>query len=98
MTAIGRQNIRNVKYRLGDGTSGWPEEAPFGGIIVTAGAPYIPDPLKQQLADGSRLVIPVGDLSHQVLTVVERAGDGFRQYDICPCIFVPLRGRFGWGE
>ena len=72
LAAVGYSNIR---YRIGDGSLGWPEEAPFDRIIVTAGAPGVPKPLEEQLADGGRLVIPVGSCGHQDLLVIHREGD-----------------------
>ena len=84
--------------RVGDGTLGWPEEAPFKGIMVTAGAPDIPQPLKEQLADGGRMVIPVGDRFSQELLVVERKGDEFLIENLGGCRFVSLIGKYGWND
>jgi protein-L-isoaspartate(D-aspartate) O-methyltransferase len=95
LAALGYDNIR---FRVGDGTLGWPEEAPFDGIIVTAGAPEVPASLKAQLAEGGRLVIPVGDRHGQDLLVVTRAGDEFETRSGCPCVFVKLIGEEGWPE
>jgi len=86
----------NVATKGGDGTVGWSEFAPFDGIIVTAGAPTIPDPLRRQLADGGRLVIPVGDLDVQTIVICTRTGDQFRQEEIVGFKFVPLIGKMGW--
>ncbi len=84
--------------RVGDGTLGWPEAAPFDGIIVTAGAPEIPQPLVNQLADGGRLVIPVGDRMGQDLLLVEkREGQVFIQ-NLGGCVFVKLIGKHGWSQ
>jgi len=88
----------NISYRVGDGSLGWPEEAPFDGIIVTAGAPRIPQALIDQLADGGRLVIPVGDTIEQTLTIVERTGDRTREMPQYPCLFVRLLGQQGCSE
>lgn len=88
--------ILNVAYRVGDGTLGWPEAAPFDGIIVTAGAPEVPQALLSQLADGGRLVIPVGGEDEQILTVIERAGACTHETPRFPCRFVKLIGREGW--
>jgi len=71
-----RLGLTNIETRLGDGAAGWPEEAPFDGIIVAAAAPRIPEPLSAQLAPGGRLVIPVGDLASQELVILERPADG----------------------
>ena len=88
--------ITNVEVHVGDGTEGWPAEAPFDRILVTAGAPSIPDALREQLADGGRLVIPVGPSCFQHLTIVDRAGTGFAEQQHDACVFVPLIGRHGW--
>ncbi len=87
---------RNFRVRVGDGTLGWPEEAPFHGIMVTAGAPSVPQPLMEQLADGGRLVIPVGPSGMQMLTVIKREGRSFTRSDEGSCVFVPLVGEHGW--
>ena len=88
----------NIFFFTGDGTRGWPEKAPFDGIIVTAGAPEIPDTLKYQLAEGGRLVIPVGPRYSQTLYKVTRKGEQFIQEESTGCVFVPLVGDFGWEE
>src|SRR5216117_3280326 len=64
----------NVWIRVGSGTLGWPDEAPFDRILVTAGGPAVPPPLFQQLAEGGRMVVPIGDPANQVLTLVEKVG------------------------
>src|SRR2546425_5558865 len=71
-----RRGLRGIETRLGDGAAGWPERAPFQGIIVTAAAPAVPPPLPEQLAPGGRLVIPVGDLASQELVVLQRGPAG----------------------
>ena len=88
--------ITNVDIRVGDGTEGWSAESPFDRILVTAGAPAVPDALKQQLTERGRLVVPVGPPGYQHLTVVERCGTSFQQREHDPCVFVPLIGRHGW--
>jgi protein-L-isoaspartate(D-aspartate) O-methyltransferase len=88
--------ISNVEVHVGDGTEGFPAQAPFDRILVTAGAPSIPDSLKEQLADGGRLVIPVGPPGFQHLTIVDRRGTRFDQHERDACVFVPLIGRHGW--
>ncbi len=88
--------LYNVSIRIGDGTEGWMENAPYNGILVTAGAPEIPEPLKEQLADGGRLVIPVGDRFSQTLYKVIRRGQEFHQEDLGGCRFVDLVGKYGW--
>jgi len=88
-----------VYVRVSDGTLGWEEEAPFDGIIVTAGAPAIPPSYRQQLAVGGRLVIPVGDRLSQILVRVTRLGEReFREERLFGCRFVPLVGDHGWRE
>jgi len=90
--------MENVKYRVGDGTQGWPEEAPFDAIMVTAGAPELPEPLIAQLAEGGRMVIPVGGSEEQTLTtVVRRAGRTIETPGMA-CRFVKLIGRQGWPD
>jgi protein-L-isoaspartate(D-aspartate) O-methyltransferase len=86
-----RLGYRNVEVRAGDGYQGWPEAAPFDAIVVTASAPRIPAPLKEQLKDGGRLVIPVGDES-QELVVVTRRGQTFEEHRVLPVRFVPMTG------
>jgi protein-L-isoaspartate(D-aspartate) O-methyltransferase len=88
----------NVQIRVGDGTLGWPEAAPFDGIIVTAGAPKVPRPLTEQLALGGRLVIPVGDMFSQTLTCVRKTESGLKFEYHGGCRFVRLIGKYGWPE
>ncbi len=85
-----------VASKGGDGTVGWNEFAPFEGIIVTAGAPEIPQPLLDQLAEGGRLVIPVGDLEFQTLIICKRRGGKFERREANGFKFVPLIGKMGW--
>ena len=68
----------------------------MGRILVAAAAPDIPDPLREQLGEGRRLVIPVGSRREQQLLVVERHGDEWREWSDGPCVFVPLIGESGW--
>ena len=90
---LARLGAANVTVRRGDGYLGWPEAAPFDGILVTAAASHIPLPLTEQLAPGARMVIPVGDtLSVQTLRVVEKSEEGEVEVtDIASVRFVPLR-------
>lgn len=88
-----------VNIRVTDGTVGWEAEAPFDGIVVTAGAPAIPQSYRTQLAVGGRLVIPVGDRVNQVLVRITRLGEtSFREERLFGCRFVPLIGDHGWRE
>ena len=95
-----RLGLTIIETRLGDGASGWPEEAPFDGIIVGAAAPRIPEPLLDQLAPGGRLVIPVGDLVSQELVILERPvnGGGLVQHQAGGVRFVPLISRLAFTE
>jgi protein-L-isoaspartate(D-aspartate) O-methyltransferase len=88
----------NIKSKVGDGTLGWPEEAPFDAIIVTAGAPQVPRPLTEQLALGGRLIIPVGDQWSQTLTCVRKTKEGLKFEYHGGCRFVRLIGEHGWQE
>lgn len=83
-----------VRVRVGDGTEGWPEEAPFDRIIITAAAKRVPEPLLEQLADGGVLVAPLGDFWLQYLTVIEKRGGKLRREVGEPCAFVPLVGKW----
>ncbi len=88
-----------VHLRSGDGGKGWPEEAPFDRILVTAGAPSVPDPLKEQLTVGGILVIPVGSRRAQTLTTVRRTDrDSWETSRSISCVFVPLVGDEGWQD
>jgi protein-L-isoaspartate(D-aspartate) O-methyltransferase len=88
---LARLGYRNAEVRAGDGYKGWPEAAPFDAIIVTAAAPTIPAPLKEQLKDGGRLVIPVGE-DDQRLMVLTRRGAQFEERVLLPVRFVPMTG------
>lgn len=88
----------NVTFLVGDGTEGWPPEAPYDGILVTAGAPDVPETLVSQLALHGRLVIPVGDRFSQQLKRVIRKPGFLATEDHTGCRFVDLVGRFGWSE
>ena len=87
-----RLGYRNVQVRIGDGYQGWAEAAPFDAIVVTAAAPRVPEPLKAQLKEGGRLVIPVGD-EVQELMVVTRRGETFAERRVLPVRFVPMTGK-----
>lgn len=93
-----RLGLEHIRTRLGDGAAGWPEEAPFDGILVTAAAPRVPDPLVAQLATGGSLVIPLGDLALQELVVVRRTDRGLEQRRAGGVRFVPLISRLGFED
>jgi protein-L-isoaspartate(D-aspartate) O-methyltransferase len=98
-TRLRRLGYDNAKIIFADGTKGLPDEAPFDAILVSAGGPKVPEALKQQLAIGGRMVIPVGRDIHQTLMLVRRAGaETFEQTDHGPVAFVPLIGAEGWVE
>ena len=89
---------RNVIVVEGDGSRGFPERAPYDAILVAAGAPAPPVSLKEQLADGGRLIVPVSADSHQDLKVITRRGDTFEETSLGGVRFVPLLGEEGWLE
>jgi len=86
----------NIVISVGDGTLGWPEHSPYEAIIVTAAAPDVPQPLMEQLADGGRLVAPVGSRWSQVLAKVKRQGETLTKEHLTAVAFVPLVGKYGW--
>lgn len=88
----------NIEIKVGDGSLGWPEKAPFDAIIVTAAAPEVPETLVEQLADKGKLVIPVGSQYRQQLQLILKRGDSYITKSICGCVFVPLIGQGGWAE
>ncbi|MEW4567120.1 protein-L-isoaspartate(D-aspartate) O-methyltransferase [Tautonia sp. JC769] len=92
----GRLKLTNVRYRVGDGTIGWPDAAPFDRILVTAAAPDLPETLFQQLAEGGRIVIPIGSESQQQLNVIDRRDGKPVHFRSVSCRFVPLVGEHGW--
>ena len=96
--ALAAAGIRNVTVLVGDGTLGWRPFAPYDAILVSAASPEVPAPLVDQLAPGGRMVIPLGDRSSQVLTLVERGPDGVRTSTITDVRFVPLVGEFGFRQ
>ena len=93
-----RLGLTNIETRLGDGASGWPERAPFQGIMVTAAAPSVPTPLTEQLAPGGRLVIPIGDLASQELVILEHGPAGLVERRAGGVRFVPLISRLAFTE
>lgn len=94
-----RQMGYNAMLKVGDGTLGWSTYAPYDGIVVTAGAPVVPDDLVQQLNIGGRLVIPVGDDKKQMMLRITRVSENeFEREELADFKFVPLIGEKGWGE
>jgi protein-L-isoaspartate(D-aspartate) O-methyltransferase len=85
-----------IHYLVADGTLGWKSEAPFDAVVVTAGAPHLPEPLLEQLAEGGRLVIPIEDGFSQVLHIVTKVEGEFHKTRKERCTFVPLIGKHGW--
>lgn len=94
--AIQRVGAGNVSLLLGDGTIGWREYAPYDAILVSAGAPSVPEPLLQQLAEGGRMLVPVGPLGEQQLRLYRRANGAIEFAAVAPVRFVPLVGHHGW--
>ena len=95
--ALDNSGFSKVNIRLADGTLGWKQMAPFDAIVVTAGAPEVPQEYLAQLAVGGRLVIPVGDRQDQVLMRITRVSDDeYKEEQMLGCRFVPLIGSHGW--
>jgi len=94
--AIQRAGAGNVSMLLGDGTLGWREYAPYDAILVSAGAPSVPEPLLAQIADGGRMLVPVGTREDQQLVMYSRANGQLERKEIGPVRFVPLVGHHGW--
>jgi len=88
----------NIHLKVGDGTLGWQDYAPFDGIIITAGAPIVPQTLIEQLAEGGRLVIPLGSGFSQILNLIRKEAGSIKTEEICGCVFVPLVGKYGWQD
>ncbi|HYL85744.1 MAG TPA: protein-L-isoaspartate(D-aspartate) O-methyltransferase [Candidatus Angelobacter sp.] len=93
---LARLGYSNVHVHCGDGTLGLPEFAPFDAILVAAAAPAVPKPLLDQLADGGRIIIPIGDADTQDLQLIEKRGEAFPARMLEGCRFVPLVGYHGW--
>ena len=96
--AINKAGAANVSMLLGDGTVGWRDYAPYDAILVSAGGPSIPPALVEQLAEGGRMLIPVGGKDEQTLKLVSRQGGDIKVTDIAPVRFVPLFGTQGWEQ
>ncbi|EFK08241.1 protein-L-isoaspartate(D-aspartate) O-methyltransferase (PCMT) [delta proteobacterium NaphS2] len=97
-TLLAELECNNVLFKAYDGTLGWQEHAPYDAIMVTAGAPSIPDPLLEQLAEGGRLLIPIGDKSSQDLIRVTKKNGKHLQKSLGGCRFVNLIGVHGWKD
>jgi protein-L-isoaspartate(D-aspartate) O-methyltransferase len=95
---IQRVAARNVSLLLGDGTVGWREYAPYDAILVSAASPSVPAPLLEQLAEGGRLLVPVGSKEAQQLMMYTRHGTEMEARELAPVKFVPLVGMHGWNE
>ncbi len=93
---LGEMGVKNVRFQVGDGSLGWPEGAPYDGILVTAAAPALPPALMGQLASGGRAVIPVGSRELQELLLVTDTQGELRSQVLMECRFVPLLGEAGW--
>jgi protein-L-isoaspartate(D-aspartate) O-methyltransferase len=92
-----RLGYGNISFRVGDGTLGWPQEAPFDRFVVTAAAPHRPDVLLGQLACGGEAVVPVGPRHYQLLMHYRKEADGtVAERELCDCVFVQLIGEDGW--
>ena len=96
--AINRAGATNVSMLLGDGTVGWRDYAPYDAILVSAGGPNIPNALVEQLAEGGRMLVPVGTREEQILKLVVKRGSSTTTDDIAPVRFVPLYGTQGWEQ
>jgi protein-L-isoaspartate(D-aspartate) O-methyltransferase len=95
---LDRLGYRNVALKVYDGTYGWKDMAPFDAVIVTAAAPEVPAGLVEQLREGGRMVIPVGDRFSQMLVKIVKTAEGAVSRKSIPCVFVPLIGAHGWKE
>jgi protein-L-isoaspartate(D-aspartate) O-methyltransferase len=96
--AIQRSGVGNVSMLLGDGTLGWREYAPYDAILVSAGAPSVPEPLLAQIAEGGRMLVPVGTKDEQRLVIYRRVNGQLEHKEVAPVRFVPLVGHHGWDK
>lgn len=95
---LNKLNYKNIEIKVGDGSLGWREYAPYDAIMVTAAAPQVPPALIEQLNENGRLVIPVGESFTQTLTLIQKKEKNIIYTDICGCVFVPLVGQQGWPD
>jgi len=95
-TALKESGYKNITIKVGDGTLGWKDIAPFDRIIITAASPRIPLPLTEQINESGKMVLPLGESLSQVLTVVEKKKGKLESIQVCGCVFVPLIGKYGW--
>ena len=91
-------DVHNIAIRIGDGTIGWKDYAPFDGIIVTAAAPKLRKPLFDQLWEGGKIAVPIGNEKKQTLYLFTKKGEDHSKEQLCPCTFVPLIGKEGWNS
>ena len=96
--ALDAMRISNIAILVGDGTIGWSRYAPYDAILVAAAAPDVPQPLVDQLAEGGRMLVPVGTRELQRLVLVRKQGGEVTTEEVLDCTFVPLLGRFGWTD
>jgi protein-L-isoaspartate(D-aspartate) O-methyltransferase len=95
-SVIDSLRLSNVALLVGDGTIGWSRYSPYDAILVSAGAPSVPQALLDQLAHNGRLLIPVGTLEEQQLTMYRKTDAGIEREEVARCVFVPLLGKYGW--
>lgn len=93
---IRKIGARNISFLLGDGTLGWRQYAPYDAILVGAAAPEVPSTYREQITEGGRIVIPLGDKEEQTLYMFTRRGEDFEKTEIAPVRFVPLLGKYSW--
>jgi protein-L-isoaspartate(D-aspartate) O-methyltransferase len=96
--ALDALRYSNVAILTGDGTVGWSRYAPYDAVLVAAAAPSVPDALVDQLAEGGRLLIPIGGKDVQRLMLIRKTTAGIEEHEITTCVFVPLVGRYGWDQ
>ncbi len=96
LKTLSELGYKNIEIDVSDGSLGWQEHMPYEAIIVTASCPGEPKALLNQLADGGRLVVPIGGAFRQVLTLFKKRGNSLTAREICGCVFVPLVGKEGW--